>query len=111
MILATTKIEVLRPSSGADTDPYVVSDDSVDSVVVTGIPAHISAPSGRERVAGTGQEAVEFRLHCDVADIENNDRIYDLNTEETYEVIWAENRRGLGLNHTVAGISKVTGQA
>lgn len=109
--LSTTTIAVKRTAAGSDTDPYVVSDNTSDTTVATGIAAHISAPSGFERVAGSGQEAVEFRLACETAAIGNNDRIIDLETNEIYEVIWAENRRGLGLDHTVAGLRKVTGQA
>lgn len=110
-LLATTAINVLRPSPGADIDPYVISDDTTDDVVASGVPAHISSPSGRERVAGAGQEAVEFQLICDTTEIQNNDRVRDLNTDEMYEVVWSESRKGLGLDHTVAGLSKVTGQA
>lgn len=109
--LSTTTIAVKRTAPGSDIDPYVVSDNASDTTVATGIAAHISAPSGRERVAGAGQEAVEFLLSCETTDIGNNDRVVDLETNETYEVNWAENRRGLGLDHTVAGLSKVTGQA
>lgn len=109
--LATTTITVLRPSPGADIDPYVVSDDAADTEVVTGVPAHISTPSGREAIVGGSQETIDYRLNCGVIDLTYTDRVRDDTTSELYEVSWVAERHGLGMAHIAAGLRKVAGAA
>lgn len=109
--LSTTTIAVKRPSVGADVDPWVISDDASDTTVEAGIAAHISAPSGLERAVGGAQESVTFRLLADTTDLENTDRVLDEGTGDTWEVVWTEQRTGLGMDHTYAEIRKVEGAA
>lgn len=109
--IITTTITIKRPSVGGDVDPWVSADDATDTTQATGIGAHISAPSGFERAVGGAQEDVTFRLNAEVCDLSHTDRVYDEYTGITYEVVWAEIRRGLGLDHTVAELRKVVGAA
>ena len=98
--LATTTITVRRPSV-AD-DPY----DGAETVatVAAGVAAHISTPSGREQRQGGSQETVDFRLDCEPVDLRHGDRITDAASGETFEVVWAQPRTGLGLDHVEAGL-------
>lgn len=107
--LHTTTISVLRLSTDPARDPY--DSQPEPEVVATGIRAHISSPSGRERVAGGSQEVVEFRLSCDPVEIRHTDRVQDEQTGAVYEVTWARERQGLRLDHTQAGLKQVSGVA
>jgi hypothetical protein len=107
--LHTTTISVLRLPTDPARDPYDPQPDP--EVVAAGIRAHISSPSGRERVAGGSQEVVEFRLSCDPVEIRHTDRVQDEQTGAVYEVTWARERRGLRLDHTQAGLKQVSGVA
>ena len=108
--VATTTIAVLRvPEDDHEVrDPEDVQPDPVE--IATGIPAHISTSRGREEREGAStQEIVDFRLSCNVTDLTADDRVRDEATGEVYEVTWARERRGLGLDHTEAGLRQVTG--
>ena len=107
--LATTTIAVLRAPADASRDPYDVQPEP--ETVASGVRAHISSPSGRERVAGGSQEVVEFRLACDLTDLRHTDRVQDEQSGATYEVVWARARQGLGLDHVEAGLRQVNGVA
>lgn len=107
--LHTTTISVLRLPTDPARDPY--DPQPAPEVVATGIRAHISSPSGRERVAGGSQEVVEFRLSCDPVEIRHTDRVQDEQTGSVYEVTWARARQGLHLDHTQAGLKQVSGVA
>lgn len=107
--ISSTTITVKRPSVGADIDPEMSGDDAADSNVVTGVRAHISAPSGNESNVGGSQEVIEYPFNCDPCDITNTDRVYDETTGITYEVLWCETRRALGLDHVAGGLRKVAG--
>lgn len=75
----------------------------------TGVPATIGSPSGADRLApGGGSEVIDAVLNCDPIDAGHRDRILDENTGEVWEVVWVQNRRGLGLDHTRAGLKRVT---
>ena len=105
--LATTSIAVLRVPTDATRDPYDAQ--PAPETVVSGVRAHISSPSGRERVAGGSQEVVEFRLACDSVDLRHTDRVQDEQSGAIYEVVWARSRQGLGLDHVEAGLKQVSG--
>lgn len=109
--LATTTIAVRRVTADLSTvDPYEAT--AAPETVASGVRAHISTPSGRERIAGTGaQEDVSFRLDCDPIDVglRNTDLIDDEFTGTSYAVVWAEPRAGLGLDHIEAALRKVEG--
>ena len=105
--LHTTTISVLRLPTDPARDPY--DPQPSPEVVASGVRAHISSPSGRERVAGGSQEVVEFRLSCDPVEIRHTDQVQDEQTSALYEVTWARTRAGLGLDQTQAGLKQVTG--
>lgn len=105
--LATTTIAVLRVEEDETRDPYDAAPDP--DTVASGVRAHISSPGGSENVAGGSQEVVTFRLDCDPTDITNTDQVQDETTDALYEVVWVEQRQGLGLDHTVADLKRVTG--
>lgn len=104
----TTTIRVLRVPADPERDPTEAQPDA--EVIAAGVRAHISTSTGTEIVAGgASQEIVNFRLSSDPADIQHTDRIEDERTGEVYEVTWARQRIGVGLDHTQAGLRQVTG--
>lgn len=112
--LATTTISVLRLTAAQLADPY--DNESVDSgpasgfnVVQTGIRAHISAPSGREQVAGGEQADVAFKLAADPCDLDHADRVKDESTGHVFLVDWAFLRTAMGLDHVTAQLRRVSG--
>jgi hypothetical protein len=107
--LATTTVAVLRVPADTARDPYDAQ--PAPETVASGVRAHISSPSGRERVAGGSQEVVEFRLACDPVDLRHTDRVQDEQCGAIYEVVWARPRKGLGLDHVEAGLKQVSGGA
>lgn len=104
----TTLITVYRTVVAADQDPTEV-DSGSRTTVAEHVRAQISSPSGRERNIGGSQEIVEFSLSCDPVDLTNLDQVYDETTGEMYEVTWARQRTGFGLDHTRAGLRAVKG--
>lgn len=105
--LATTTIAVLRVEADTSRDPYEDAPDP--ETVLSGVRAVISVPSGTEQVAGGSQEDVTFGLSCDPVDILATDQVQDETTELVYEVVWAERRYGLGLDHTTGALRRSTG--
>lgn len=97
-LLTTTTVLVQRPSAAEPFEPVAYTDGER-------VRGHISNPSGRE--AG-GQEDVEFRLDCEPVALSHADRVVDAEGA-VYEVVWARQRKGLGLDHTVAGLRQVEG--
>lgn len=97
-LLATTTITVQRPSAAEPFEPATWTDGEQ-------VRGHISNPSGIET---GGQEAVEFRLDCEPIALGHDDRVIDADGA-VYEVAWARTRRGLGLDHTVAGLRQIAG--
>lgn len=71
-------------------------------------PAHISSPSGAERVGEAGGERIDAVLLCEV-DVWRGDRVTDAATDDVYRVAWVQARTGLGLDHTKAGLVRATG--
>lgn len=102
--LSTTTVTVRRPASGGD--PY---EDAAMTTVVAGLPAHIGSPSGRERIVAGSKETLDASLDTDPADIRHVDRIFDDVTGDQWEVVWAQARRGFGLDHVEGGLRRVTG--
>lgn len=106
----TTTISIWRaPADSGDDEPGPYEPEAERVEVASGIRAQISSPAGRERVTGGAQEVVEFLLSCDPCDLNHNDRVKDEATGEMYEVTWARQRVGYGLDHTSAGLKQVTG--
>jgi hypothetical protein len=102
--LATTTVRI--ESLGGD--PY---ETKTATTLASGVRAHLSSPSGIERLAGGSQEVLDKRLNCDPTTFDKDDRVTDEGTGVVYEVAWVDQRKGLGLDHTVAGLRKVTGSA
>lgn len=101
--LATTTLRVERPAAA---EPY---EEPTYATVASNVRGHISGPSGAERGGDSSQEEVTFPFGCDLADVHHRDRIVDEATEEVYEVLWARQRRGLGLDHTTGALRQVDG--
>lgn len=107
--LHTTTVSVLRVPADPARDPYDPQPEP--EVIASGIRAHIASPSGREHTAGGSQEVVEFRLTCDLTDLTHTDRVLDDRTGAVYEVTWARQREGFGLDQVQAGLKQVSGVA
>jgi hypothetical protein len=105
---ATTTITVLRVPADPARDPEDPQPEA--AAVATGVRAHISTSNGREEIEGAStQEIVAFRLSCDPTEILKDDQVRDDSTGEVYEVAWARERRGLGLDHMEGGLRQVRG--
>lgn len=104
--LATTTITVSR--RGSESANY---ETPILTVVASGVRAHIGSPFGSETLQGGSRESVAFRLDCDPVELDSECRVTDERTAELYEVIWAKQRKGLGLDHTVADLRQVSGSA
>ena len=106
--LATTTITIKRPAGGSG-DPY--EDDPLDTVD-TGVPGHFSTPSGTAREVGGDAVRIDFVWDGAVEPkIERSDVLVDETTGTTYRVAWATQRRGLGLDHQMAGVVFTEGAA
>lgn len=102
--LSTTTIAVVE--TDGDGDPY---EDAAVATIATGVRAHFSTPTGRERVAGGQQSAVDMVLLCDIVELTSTHRVIDENTDQAWSVQWVEQRLGLGLDHVEAGVNRVSG--
>jgi hypothetical protein len=107
--LATTTVTVLRPTAGADADPYATQ--PAPATVASGVRAVVSGRSGGGTEVGGQEAVVTATLLCDVADLRHTDRITDAATGETWEVVWPSKVTGFGLDHLKAGIRLTRGQA
>jgi hypothetical protein len=106
--LATTTITVRRvPGGPVDMDGPLPAAETVAS----GVRAHLSTPTGAERIIGGSMETVDRLLGSDPCDLDHADTVTDEGTGLVYTVVFAELSRGLGLDHMVAGLRRVTGQA
>lgn len=102
--MSTTTITVKRP---ATEDPYETS--TAASTVATNIRAHISSPSGRDRITGGDLAVIDAHLDCDPVDLENYDAVIDETTDIEYSVVWRQKRYGLGLDMVEAGLRVAQG--
>ncbi len=100
--MASTTIKVAR--APATDDPYDAQGVAAD--VATGVPAHISAPSGTGSVAGSRAEQTRYPLGCDPVDLRHTDEVTDESTGTVYRVVWAEPRNIPGMEHVVAELTK-----
>lgn len=103
VLLPTTTVTV---EDGTNPEPFEATTFSARSA---GVPAHISSPSGSERVGDAGGERIDAVLLCDVF-VERGDRVTDASTGAVYRVAWVTERTGLGLDHTRAGLVRATGE-
>lgn len=101
----TTTIRVLRRPADVTAGPFEARPEPV--VIASGVRAQVSTGRGME-TAGT-QEVVHFRMTCDPVDLHHLDQVEDEVTGEVYEVQWARQRPGFGLDHTQAALKQVSG--
>lgn len=100
--LATTTVTVTSPGTG---EPYETP--SGGATVASGVPAHISSPSGLEQLQGGSQQIIDKRLLSEPIDELTSDMtVVDDSTGLAYAVVWVDQRDGLGLAHTVAGLRR-----
>lgn len=107
--LATTTVRVDRVPLSAVRDSYDTPPAAV--TVVASARAHLSAPSGAERLAGASETVIDRHLDCDVCDLDHRDTVTDLTTGTTYTVVWVHKRLGLGMDRMEAGLRVVEGLA
>lgn len=99
----TTTVTIADPASG---DPYE------DSAVTTrtGIPAHVSAPTGTDESVGGDKEIVDAEAYLPAGTaVARTSRLTDDATAITYAATWVRARRGLGLDHVHVGLRAVRG--
>lgn len=101
--LATTTVSI---SDTARPEPY---EAATATVRASGVPAHISAPSGQERSGSDGLERIDAVLLVD-ATVARNDTVTDEATAAVYRVAWVTVRTGLGLDHARAGLVATAGE-
>jgi hypothetical protein len=106
--IATTTITVTRTTSGADVDPYVISDDS-STVVASGVRAVIGPYSGSEFVRGGEQSIVNATMQCDACDVTHYDRVTDAMTGDVFSVISVQSVQGFGLDHYECQLKRIDG--
>lgn len=106
MILTTTTVTIEERSV---TEPY---EAPLWTASTTGVPAHIGDPSGAERIVGGSQENIDAVLLAEAGTpIFYTSRIVDDVTGDRFEVVWVQDRQGLGLDHVKAGLRRTTGLA
>lgn len=101
--LPTTTVTVTRPAGTGDpTDtPTIV-------LVAAGVAATIGSPTGTELLTAGEQESVDAVLVTDAVAVDRLDLVADDTTGDTWQVVWARQRIGLGLDHCRAGLRRVT---
>lgn len=105
--LLTTRTVLVEIPTSLDGDP---TDGAVTSwqTVISGLPCHISGPSGRE--VGTGSQQIDaVLLGPRDTQIARSNRVTDPATGEVWMVLWVEQRTGLGLDHQKAGLRRING--
>ena len=98
---ATTTVTVSSPSAA---EPY----EAVTwTTTVAGVRAVIGRPTGREATATGAAEVIDAMLTCDPVTLTHGQQVTDDATGVVYAVEWVMARRGLGLDHTTAGLRRV----
>lgn len=103
--LATTTITHKRAT---ETEP---GEGRTFTTIASRVRAVIGSPSGREALlAGGGRESVDAVLVSDqLDDAAHTDTITDETSGDVWEIVWLQDREGLGLAHTKAGLRRVAG--
>lgn len=108
----TTTVDLLSPGvDDTEGEDWGGAPDSETGYVpvVTGVRAHLSAPSGTQSAVQEGSTMVTtFRLIADPCDLHANYRIKDNSTGVTYDVAWVLSR-GFPIPHVVAGLTMASG--
>jgi hypothetical protein len=93
--------------TGAETEP---GEGRTFTTAQSRVRATIGSPTGKDLLAaGGGREVIDAVLNCDPITASHYDRIVDDDTAEVWEIVWVQNRNGLGLDHTRAGLKRVAG--
>lgn len=104
--LATTTVTIVRPAAGGDRYEAAAS----STTIATGVAAHISGPDGGDLSVGGEQEQVDALLLCEPGlSLTHYDVVTDERTGDVWEITWTRQRVGLGLDHIVSGLRRVTG--
>lgn len=102
VLLPTTTVAI---SDASTPEPF---ETTTYTARASGVAAHISSPSGSERVGSDGGERIDAVLLTDV-EVWRGDRVTDSATGDVYRVAWVVERTGLGLDYTKAGLVRATG--
>lgn len=117
----TTEILVERPaartSDGVAIDPYdgAPAEDPPDdeptsatpnTTVADDVHAVIGKPNGKPESDGAQRSQLDNQLVCDVIPLLIDDIVIDKRTKRVYVVQWVEQRTGLDLDHTLAGVRR-----
>lgn len=105
--LNTTTITIKRVASDGTVDGYDTQPAATD--IASGVRANIGAPSGSQNIIAGDRTKVTFRLDADPTDLQADDQVFDDTTGDEYRCVWARQRHGLGLDHTVAALEQVEG--
>lgn len=101
----TTTVTVKRrPTTGTE-DAFDVPDYET---IRTGLRAVIGSHSGSETDAGGASSTRTAHLVTDPYDMKHGDQVTDETTNETWDVVWAARRNGLGVDHTAADLIQIT---
>lgn len=103
IFLPTTTVKIMRVHPDPNRDYWDDAEPS-PTAFAEGIRAHIGSPGGTENRSNGSQEIESHRLNCDPVAMTHNDTVVDENTGESYQVLWVDQRKGLGLDHVVAGL-------
>lgn len=108
LALSTTTVTIDRPNG--DGDPYETP--AAPTTIGSGVPAHISSPTGADARVGGAEELVDAVLLIDdTPALARVDIVTDELTGEAYRITWTRRRTGLGLDHQKAGLVAVKGGA
>lgn len=105
--VATTTVTV---ETTTEAEP---GDGRTTATAATGVRAVIGSPSGAELAApGGGTSTITHVLNADPTPelTDHTCRVIDEATGDVYEVQWVRHRRGLGLDHTRAGLIEKRGR-
>lgn len=107
MLITTTTVTVTRQAGTGDS--WVPASTTT---AYSGLAAHVSAPAGRDSIAGGDAEVVTAVAYLPSGTVIRHD---DLITDDTsgiqHEVVWVRQRDGLGLDHVHIGLRAVRGGA
>lgn len=107
VFLPTTTVSVRKHDTTGAVEQF---DSPVYTTGPVGVRAHIGRQRGAEENVGRSLAVVEAELLADpIPGLSNGDQIVDANTAEVWEVLWVQDRHGLGLRHTKAGLRREVG--
>lgn len=107
VLIPTTTVTVTRQAGTGD--GWVVA---ATTTPYSALPAHVSAPSGRDSIVGGDAETVTAVAYLQPGvTIRHDDLVTDDRSGIVHEVVWVRERVGLGLGHVHVGMRAVRGGA